>query len=110
MELRDGLPYDIAWAQAVDVVSQEYDIELMSKESGYLRTNWKYGISGGNLRRYRGRITVKFPPPKTQVKVKTEAQWINSVNGMVIFEGYDTRMNRDVYSALGGVLGRTVPE
>lgn len=110
LEMRQDLKYDDAWAQVVDVVSQDYDIEIMSKDSGYMRTNWKFGISGGNLQRYRGRITLKFPVDHAQCKVKTEAQWINPMNGMIVYEGYDSRMNRDVYQNLGGILGRTVPE
>lgn len=109
IELRDGLQYDTAWGAVVDVVSQDYDIEVLSKDSGYLRTGWKSGISGGDTQRYKGRLTVKFPPEHNQVRVKTEAQWFNPQTGQMI-EGFDSLMNRDVYTAIGGVLGRTVPE
>ena len=112
IELRPGLlnNYDDSWQTTVDTVARDWDIEIMDKSSGYLRTAWTYGISGGSYRRYRGRITVKYPDVKTPQKseVKTEAQWLeDEPRGWVT--GFDSTFQRDVYAALSGRLGRTVP-
>jgi uncharacterized protein YfaQ (DUF2300 family) len=112
IELRPGLEnnYDDAWQTSVDTVARDWDIEIMDKASGYLRTAWTYGISGGSYERYRGRITVKYPNVKAPEKaeVKTEAQWLrDSPLGWIT--GFDTSFQRDVYAALSGRLGRTVP-
>ena len=117
IELREGLikNYDAAWQTVVDTIARDYDIELVDKSSGYLRTAWTYGISGGNSQRYRGRLTVKFSDVKTpdKVEIKTDAAWLSS-GGPFSYPGwvpgYDTAFQRDIFTALSGRLGRTVPK
>lgn len=111
IELRDGLVnnYNESWQTTVDTVARNWDIEILDKDSGYLRTNWVYGISGGAYDAYRGRLTIKYPEV-TDVKkleVKTEAQW-HEKEGVWV-GGFDSIFQRDVYQALSGRLGRTVP-
>ena len=103
--------YSAAWQKTVDTIARDYDIEMLEKESGYLRTGWKYGISGGTYNRYRGRITIKYPNTETpsQVEVKTDAHWLSDPAYGVWMEGFDRSFNRDVYVNLSGILGRTVP-
>jgi len=115
IELRKGLEYDEAWQITVDTVTRDWDIELLDKNSGYLRTAWHSGISGGSPQRYFGRITVKFVNLKdpTKVEVKTDAQLFaqNFWTGTWYWiKGFDTAFERDVYSVLGGRLGRVVPK
>jgi hypothetical protein len=100
--------YNAAWSKTVDTIARDYDIEMLEKESGYLRTGWKYGISGATYNRYRGRITIKYGDTETpeQVEVKTDAQWLGD---QMWVEGFDKTFNRDVYVNLSGILGRTVP-
>jgi hypothetical protein len=116
IELRDGLrgQYDTAWQTTVDTVARNWDIEMMDKESGYIRTAWKHGISGGSYSRYRGRVSVKYPgrPDADRLEVKTEAQWLAWHWGGQDYSwiiGFDSNLQRDVYAALAGRLGRTVP-
>jgi len=112
IELNDDLEhnYEKAWQKTVDTVARQYDIEMLDKDSGYLRTCWEYGISGGTYNRYRGRITVKYlsvqEPEK--VEVKTEAQWLKDVGSGYWQRGWDRNFQRDVYTELSGRLGRTV--
>ena len=115
IEFREGLVnnYDEAWQKTVDTIARNWDIEVLDKDSGYLRTTWLYGISGGHHVRYRGRITVKFPeikmPEKTEVK--TTAEWWQSGNAYAPYwaKGFDSSFQRDVFTELAGRLGRTVP-
>jgi|GEM_PF-1086725 len=120
ISLQDDLSadYDKAWQKTVDTIAREYDIEIMDKSSGYLRTSWQFGISGVSgpqVNRYSGRLTIKFPdvkPPIEKVDLKTDARWleINSWNNMSYWvTGFDTAYQRDVYGALSGRLGRTAP-
>lgn len=103
--------YDVAWQKTVDTIAKNYDIEMMDKQSGYLRTGWTYGISGGEMNRYRGRITVKFPTidKPDKLELKTEAEWLSDMyyGGMWV-PGWDQSFQRDAYNALSGRLGRTV--
>jgi hypothetical protein len=112
IELRDGLTaqYDDAWQATVDTIARDWDIEILDKPSGYLRSAWVYGISGGSYARYRGRVTAKYPSVRApeKLEVKTEAQWLED-EPLGWVTGFDTTFQRDVYSALSGKLGRTVP-
>ncbi len=106
--------YDLAWQKTVDTVARDWDIELLDKDSGYIRTSWKYDISGQRGRRrqtYRGRITLKFPEIKNpnKLELRTGAQWLRNRNSRYWESGFDTNLERDVYAALAGRLGRTVP-
>jgi hypothetical protein len=113
IELHDALlrDYDTAWQKTVDTVARTWDIEILDKSSGYLRTAWTYGISGARYERYRGRITVKFPEVKEpeKLELRTQAQWLRNPNSVVWVNGFDSNLERDVFTALAGRLGRTVP-
>lgn len=114
IELNEGLvgDYDSAWMKTVDTIARQYDIEMMDKDSGYLRTGWAYGISGGSFTRYRGRITVKYPTVSKpdMIELKTEAQWLRKPNLGLWQPGFDVMFQRDVFEAIQGRLGRTVSE
>ena len=42
VEIRKGLSGDAAWDAVVDLAARRFDIEVLSKEDGYLRTGWSY--------------------------------------------------------------------
>ena len=112
VELRENLDWDTAWQEVVDTIARDWDIEILAKDSRYLRTAWHFGISGANSTRYRGRVIVKFPPGDvTALNLKTDAEWLSSGTWMMgeRYKGYDTQLMRDVYSALSGRVGRTIP-
>ena len=64
------------------------------------------------INRYRGRLTIKYPQGQQceKLEVKTEAQWLEDSYYGSWISGFDTTFNRDVYGALSGRLGRTVPK
>jgi hypothetical protein len=113
IELNEDLMgnYDKAWQKTVDTIAREYDIEMLDKDSGYLRTAWLYGVSGGIYNRYRGRLTVKYPSvaEATKVDIKTSAQWLEDEVYLRWVSGWDRDFQRDVYTNLAGRLGRGVP-
>ena len=112
IELADAYrsDYDVVWQKTVDTVARTWDIELMDKTSGYMRTTWLYGISGANPQLYRGRVTIKFPETKRpdKIEVRTSAQWLQNRKILFWVDGFDTNFERDVYTELSGRLGRTV--
>lgn len=115
IELRNDMQesYTKAWQVAVDTITRQWDIEILDKDSGYLRTAWKFGISGTTGAGYRGRISLKFATveegnPK-KIELKTDASWLDTYNNLWI-AGYDSALQRDVYEVLSARLGRTVPE
>ena len=117
IELREGLAknYDAAWQTVVDTIARDYDIELVDKE---------LGLSSDRLDvRHQRRRLVRLPRPadgeipdvKTpdKVEMKTDAAWYSGgtpFEGAGWVPGYDTAFQRDVFTALSGRLGRTVPK
>lgn len=74
VEIRKDLTYDQAWNSVVDLISKKFDIEILSKEDGYLRTGWLYSWTGKLKETYKVRAVIKFSPDKNVVEVKSEAQ------------------------------------
>jgi ribosomal protein S17E len=104
VKIRPEVPYDAAWACLVDALVKRFDVEVMSKEDGYVRTGWMYSWTGKVLEDYRVRVTAKFSPDRTKVEIKSEAEY-GGANNWVI--GYDTRLletlKADIVSAMGRV-------
>jgi hypothetical protein len=106
VELRDGLGFDEAWEEVTDVLAREFELEMIAKDGGYMRTAWIYTWwkSGVVTEDYRVRAIVKFSPGREVVDVKTEAQW-SEREGWVL--GTDTRMHQAMMTDIMGVVGRT---
>lgn len=106
IQLRDGLEFEDAWNQALDIVATKFEMEMISKDGSYARSSWNYTIAsnGKYAKTYRTRVIFKFSPDKTVLKLKVEAQsggagkWIN---------GYDANILQNIKSDISGVIGRT---
>ncbi len=46
VELREDVEYERAWDAVVDTLIRRFDVEVLSKEDGYVRTNWLYTWTG----------------------------------------------------------------
>lgn len=106
IEVRDGLSADQVWNFTIDTVGLKYDLEVIQKESGYLRGSWKYTLLDGDAlsERYRSRVIVKVMPPDVRiVQVKCEANWLDG-NGWI--QGIDTEVQNEIYGDLQGRIGR----
>ena len=95
------------WNTIVDTIATKYDLEVIERDSGYLRTSWKYTymIRQSVSDKYRSRLVVKLNQESTQAKIKIESNWLSS-SGWV--GGYDTALLEDVYSDLQGKIGRVI--
>lgn len=103
IEIIEGMEYDKAWSSVVDLLVRQFDIEVLSKENGYLRTNWLYSWTGELREDYRVRVTVKFSQDKSKVEVKSEANYYTS-GGWVI--GSDTVLLQTLKTDIMGTIGR----
>jgi len=104
VELRTDVPYERAWASVVDTLVRTFDLEVLSKENGYLRTNWLYTWTGEVKENYRVRVTVKFTPDQTKCEIKSEAEYGGSGSWIM---GYDTRLLATIKTDVMGTIGRT---
>lgn len=104
VELRSDVPYEKAWPAVVDTLVKRFDIEVLSREDGYLRTNWLYTWTGKVMENYRVRVTVKFSPDHSKCEVKSEAEYGGPGNWVM---GYDTRLLETIKTDVMGAIGRT---
>ncbi|OGV62771.1 MAG: hypothetical protein A2283_13660 [Lentisphaerae bacterium RIFOXYA12_FULL_48_11] len=104
IELRTDVPYEKAWASLVDSLVKRFDIEVISKEDGYIRTGWLYSWTGRAMETYRVRVTAKFSPDHSKVEVKSEAEYGGPGNWTA---GYDTRLLETLKTDIMGNMGRT---
>jgi hypothetical protein len=95
------------WRTIVDTVAEKYDLEVIEKESGYLRSAWKYTYvkHGAISENYRSRVVIKLDEKVLQAKVKVESHWLSSAGWEL---GYDTVLLEDIYSDIQGKIGRIV--
>lgn len=104
IELRGDVPYDKAWASLIDSLVKRFDIEVISKEDGYIRTGWLYSWTGRVMETYRVRVTAKFSPDHSKVEVKSEAEYGGPGSWTA---GYDTRLLETLKTDIMGNMGRT---
>ena len=89
IEVRTDVPYDASWDRVVDYLIKRYDMELLSRPDGYLRTHWLYTWTGEFDKNYRVKVAVKFAPDRKALEIKTEAESGGEGNWT---PGYDTRL------------------
>jgi hypothetical protein len=111
IEIRDELSYDEAWKSVVDLIAKKLDIEILSKEDGYIRTGWLYSWTGSLTQNYKVRSLIKFNPDKHIVEVKSEAQFydggyfgIGAGWVMGTDELLSTTLTSDIMERVGKVL------
>lgn len=104
--IREDLDYDKAFNEVLDVVSKRFEMDMISKEGGYGRTNWIYtwNDKGRFTEKYRTRVTFKFSPDRKKVDIKTEAEYGGEPKWI---RGYDTRLLSTIKQDISGVVGRT---
>jgi len=106
VELRTGVPFDQAWESVVDTLVKRFDLEVISRADGYLRTAWLYTWTGKVNENYRVRVTAKFSPDRSKVEVKSEAE--HGGPGRWVM-GYDTRLLETIKTDVMGSIGRSEP-
>lgn len=104
VELRTDVEYERAWAAVVDTLVKRFDLEVLSKEDGYIRTSWLYTWTGRVMENYRVRVTVKFSPDKSKCEIKSEAEYGGAGRWIM---GYDTRLLATIKTDVMGTIGRT---
>jgi len=84
IQLPPSVSYDKVWPAVVQAVTEYFEIEMIDKESGYLRTAWKEEKSfWGNNKRRRCQIrVVSREPINIQIQIqKQEYEIYNYLTG-----------------------------
>ena len=105
--IREDLSYDKAFNEALDVIARRFEMDMISKEGGYGRTNWIYtwNDKGKYTEKYRTRVIFKFSGDRTKIDIKTEAEFGGNPNWV---KGWDTRLLETIKQDIMGAVGRTV--
>ena len=105
--IREDLTYDQAFNEVMDVVAKRFEMDMISKDGGYGRTNWIYtwNTRGAYSRKYRTRVIFKFSNDRKEVDIKTEAEFGGEPRWI---RGYDTRLLSTIKQDISGAVGRTV--
>lgn len=109
VQVREDLSYDQAWTSVVDLIAKRFDIEIMSKEDGYLRTAWSHSWTGEVKENYKVRAIIKFSPSGQNLEVKTEAQYRDrgvAGVGSGWQMGTDEVLNHNLRTDIMGSVGR----
>lgn len=110
VEIREELTYDDAWEAVVDTIARKFDIEILSKQDGYLRTGWLHTWTGKLEESYKVRSVIKFTPDKHKLEVKSEAQHFNP-GFLGIGQGWemgtDELLTTTLRTDIMGKVGRT---
>ena len=106
VELRQDVTEDAAWQEVVDVLAKRFELEMISRDGGYVRTAWvhTWWKQGELTENYRVRAIVKFAANKQTVDIKTEANYLADGSWIT---GTDTRLLQTLKTDIMGVLGRT---
>ncbi len=105
VEIREDMSSEKAWQQVVDILAKKFELEMISREGGYVRTSWihTWWMVGELTTNYRVRAIVKFSPDWKKVDIKTEANYLKGQQWIV---GTDTRLLQTVKTDIMGVVGR----
>jgi len=105
--VRQGLSGDQAWDSVVDITAKRFDIEVISKENGYLRTGWSHSWTGTLSDSYKVRTIIKFNSDKTKLEVKSEAQYLSRGGFRPGWKmGTDERLTATMRTDIMGKVGR----
>lgn len=106
IHLREDLTYDKSFNEVVDIIAKRFEMDMISKDGGYGRSQWIYTWNdyGKYVSTYKTRVIFKFTGDRTRVDIKTEAEYLTK-NGWV--QGWDTRLLETVKRDIMGVVSRT---
>ena len=107
IQIREDLSFDKAFNEILDVVAKRFEMDMISKEGAYCRSNWCYtwNVKGKYLNYYRARVVFKFSADRTKVEIKTEAEYLTKSGWL---KGFDSRLLQTMKQDISGVVGRTV--
>lgn len=104
IQLNDRLTYDQSFAMIIETLSNKYELDMISKDGGYIRTSWSYFTDrkGKKIKDQQSRVTVKYNHDRTQLQVKTETQKLKKGEWI---DGEDTAISAQLKEDLRGQVG-----
>jgi len=81
VQIADRISYDLAYDEVLTILTKKFELDMISKESGYIKTKWQYTWAGkwGNKpqKDYRVRITVRLSSERKRIDIHAEEEKLN---------------------------------
>ncbi len=104
MDVKPSIKYDDAWQRVIYIITKKFELEMISKEDGYVRSAYGQSYFSEDLQneKYQIRIVAKFSPDRKKFEFKIESRmW----DGKLWHNGSDVRvaanMRKDFLNSLG---------
>ena len=104
MDVKPSVKYDDAWQRAIYIITKKFELEMISKEDGYVRSSYgqSYFTEDIQNEKYQIRIVAKFTPDRKKFEFKIESRmW----DGKIWHNGSDVRvaanMRKDFLNSMG---------
>lgn len=91
VDLKPTIRYDDAWQRMIYIITKKFELEMISKEDGYVRSAFgpSYFTEDMQNDKYQVRIVAKFTPDKKRMEFKIESRiW----DGKIFQNGSDVRV------------------
>lgn len=102
--IKPSINYNQAWERVIYIITKKFELEMISKEDGYVRSAWGPSYFTEDMQRdnYQVRIVAKFTPDRKKLEFKIESRlW----DGKIYQNGSDVRvaanMRKDFLHSLG---------
>ena len=106
LDVKPAVKYDDAWQRVIYIITKKFELEMISKEDGYVRSSYgqSYFTEDIQNERYQVRIVAKFSPDRKKFEFKIEARvW----DGKIYHNGSDVRvaanMRKDFLNSIGDI-------
>ncbi len=104
MDIKPSYKYEDAWQRVIYIITKKFELEMISKEDGYVRSAYgqSYFTEDIQNERYQIRIVAKFTPDRKKFEFKIESRmW----DGKIWHNGSDIRvaanMRKDFLNSIG---------
>ena len=75
-EVREGLEFDEAWMVVVDaLLTRGYQFETLSKDDGYMKSEWMFESVEAQGVEVKTRISIKFTYGRRTVRMKVDEEY-----------------------------------
>jgi hypothetical protein len=112
MPIKPSIGFEEAWQKIVYIITKKFELDMISKEDGYVRSAYGPSYFSDDLLndKYQIRIVVKFSPDKRRLEFKVESRvW----DGKIWRNGSDVRvaanMRKDFRNSIGEPLKAGTP-
>jgi len=106
VQIADRISYNLAFDEVITILTKKFELEMISKEAGYLKTKWVTTWTGKwgekPQKSYRVRITVRMSEERKRIDIHAEAE---KRKGNWWETGHDTRLLEEIRKDISGVVG-----